>query len=213
MRDGMDKAEAFAALDGRACGAKRFLDKVCVVTGAGQGIGRAVAKRLAAEGARLVIGELMQATGQETLDMLRAHGVDAHLVVGDISHNAEAEKLMRRTKEIFGRIDVLVNVVGGTIWWKPYDQYTEEEIRLELDRSLYTTLWCCHAVLPHMIEQHSGAIVNISSSVTRGGLFRGPYAASKGAVDALTRTLAAENGEHGIRVNAVAPGSTRSDIG
>jgi NAD(P)-dependent dehydrogenase (short-subunit alcohol dehydrogenase family) len=102
---------------------------------------------------------------------------------------------------------VLVNNVGGTIWIKPFHLYTEEEVKLELERSLYPTLWCCLAVLPVMMEQKSGSIVNVGSQSTR-GLYRLPYATSKGGIVALTKVLAMEYGRYGIRVNTVAPGGT-----
>ena len=102
---------------------------------------------------------------------------------------------------------MLVNNVGGTIWIKPYHLYTEEEVKLELERSLYPTLWCCLAVLPIMMKQQSGSIVNLGSQSTR-GLYRLPYAASKGGILALTKVLAMEYGRYGIRINAMAPGGT-----
>src|SRR5205814_1187178 len=103
--------------------------------------------------------------------------------------------------------DVLVNNVGGTIWIKPYHLYTEEEVKLELERSLYPTLWGCLAVLPIMMRQGCGSIVNVGSQSTR-GLYRAPYAASKGGILALGKVLAMEYGRHGIRVNTMAPGGT-----
>ena len=195
-------------LDPRAAGASRLLDKVCVVTGAGQGIGRATAKRLAAEGGRIVVADRVDESASETVRQLQAHGVEAIKIVADIGRPAEAQRLMKQSVERFGRIDVLVNVVGGTIWWQPYHLYTEEQIALELERTLYPTLWCCSAVLPIMIGQNSGSIVNLSSAIVRGGLYRTPYAVGKGGIEAMTRTLAGEYGRHGIRVNAVSPGST-----
>jgi NAD(P)-dependent dehydrogenase (short-subunit alcohol dehydrogenase family) len=200
-----------SALDPKAAGARRLEGKVCVVTGAGQGIGRATARRLGAEGGRIVVGERVETTARETVRQLTDAGVDAVANIADVSVLAEAERLMADTVTRFGRIDVLVNVVGGTIWWRPFAEYDETQIQLELERSLYTALWCCRAALPHMIRQQSGSIVNLGSHVTHGGLYRVPYAVSKGGVEALTRTLAAENGRYGIRVNAVAPGSTSSD--
>jgi len=196
------------ALDPKAAGARRFADKVCVVTGAGQGIGRATARRLGAEGGRIVVADRIEETANETVRQLKDHGVEAVPHFADVSKPAEAERLMADAVVKFGRVDVLVNVVGGTIWWQPFHLYQEDQIALELERSLYTALWCCRAVLPVMIAQKSGAIVNLGSHVTHGGLFRVPYAVSKGGVEALTRTLAAENGRYGIRVNAVTPGST-----
>ena len=196
-----------ATLDPRAAGARRFQDKVCIVTGAGQGIGRATARRLAAEGGRIVIAERIADSAAETVRQLAEAGAEAFAVVADLGRHAEAQRLMHETIAHWGRIDVLANVVGGTIWWQPYHHYTEEQIHRELERSLFPTLWCCSAALPIMVEQKSGTIVNVSSGVVRGGLYRAPYAAAKGGVEAMTRALANEYGRHGIRVNAVAPGT------
>ncbi len=194
-------------LDPRAAGAQRLKDKVCIVTGAGQGIGRATAKRLGAEGAKVVVAERIDESATRTTNELREHGVEALKVLADVGTFAGAQQLMAATRERFGRIDVLVNNVGGTIWIQPYHHYTEEQVRLEFDRSLYPTMWCCLAVLPIMIEQQSGSIVNLGSQSPR-GLHRGPYAASKGGIIALTKVLSMEYGEHGIRVNCVSPGGT-----
>ena len=109
----------------------------------------------------------------------------------------------------FGRIDILINNVGGTIWAKPYEHYQEEEIEAEVRRSLFPTLWCCRAVLPHMIERTAGVIVNVSSIATR-SINRVPYAASKGGINALTASLAFEAASKGIRVVATAPGGTEA---
>src|SRR5229473_6017221 len=114
---------------------------------------------------------------------------------------------MTQAQKAYGRIDVLVNNVGGTIWIKPYHLYTEEEVKLELERSLFPTLWCCLAVLPIMMKQMSGSIVNVGSQSTR-GLYRLPYATSKGGILALSKVLAMEYGRYGIRVNTMAPGGT-----
>src|SRR5262249_36506297 len=194
-------------LDARAAGARRLKDKVCVVTGAGQGIGRAAARRLGQEGGRIVVADRIDAGVSETLDELTAHGVDATKVLTDLATFAGAQSLMTQARAAYGRIDVLVNNVGGTIWIKPYHLYSEEEVKLELERSLYPTLWCCLAVLPIMIEQRAGSIVNLGSQSTR-GLYRLPYAASKGGILALTKALAMEYGRYGIRINTVAPGGT-----
>jgi dihydroxycyclohexadiene carboxylate dehydrogenase len=194
-------------LDSRAAGARRLKDKVCIVTGAGQGIGRATARRLGEEGGKIVVADRIDQGATEAVAELRESGVEATKILVDVSSFAGAQDLMRVTRAAYGRIDVLVNNVGGTIWIKPYHLYTEDEVKLELERSLYPTLWCCLAALPVMIEQRSGAIVNVGSQSTR-GLYRLPYAASKGGIVALTKVLAMEYGGYGIRVNTVAPGGT-----
>jgi len=194
-------------LDARAAGARRLADKVCVVTGAGQGIGRATARRLGQEGGTIIVADRVAAAADRTEDELRKHGVEVLKVLADVSSFAGAQDLMGRTVEVYGRIDVLANNVGGTIWIKPYHLYTEEEVKLEIERSFYPTLWCCLAVLPIMMRQKSGSIVNVGSQSPR-GLYRAPYAASKGGILALGKVLAMEYGRYGIRVNTMAPGGT-----
>ena len=103
----------------------------------------------------------------------------------------------------------MINNVGGTIWAKPFEHYAEDEVEAEIRRSLFPTLWSCRAVLPYMLSQQRGAIVNVSSIATR-SINRVPYAAAKGGVNALTASLAFENAGRGIRVNAVAPGGTEA---
>jgi NAD(P)-dependent dehydrogenase (short-subunit alcohol dehydrogenase family) len=195
------------ALDPRAAGGKRLNGKVCIVTGAGQGIGRAAARRLGEEGGTIVVADRVDEGATRTLAELHEHGVRTTKVLADLATFAGAHSLIDQTIAAYGRIDVLVNNVGGTIWIKPYHLYTEDEVKLELERSLYPTLWCCLAALPMMMQQQSGSIVNVGSQSTR-GLYRLPYAASKGGILAMTKVLAMEYGRHGIRINAMAPGGT-----
>ena len=181
----------------------RFAGNVAVVTGAAQGIGRDVALRLAREGARVVLADRSELV-HEARDEA---GGEALAVVADMERYADCVRLMGAASERFGRVDALVNNVGGTIWAKPFGDYAEAEIEAEIRRSLFPTLWCCRAVLPAMLAGGGGAIVNVSSVATK-GLNRVPYAAAKGGVNALTVGLAWEYAEQGIRVNAVAPGIT-----
>ncbi|WNW10605.1 1,6-dihydroxycyclohexa-2,4-diene-1-carboxylate dehydrogenase [Pseudomonas sp. DTU_2021_1001937_2_SI_NGA_ILE_001] len=183
----------------------RFADKVVLVTGAAQGIGRRVAERLVEEGAQLVavdrselVFELQENLGQQCLAL-----------TADLEGFDAAHRVMATAVERFGRLDVLINNVGGTIWAKPFEHYQPHEIEAEIRRSLFPTLWCCHAALPYMLEQGSGAIVNVSSIATR-SVNRVPYGAAKGGVNALTACLAFENAGRGIRVNATAPGGTEA---
>ena len=177
----------------------RFAAKVAVVTGAAQGIGRDVALRLAREGAQVVVADR-----SDLVHEVEAGGL---AVVADLERYEDCQRLMAAARERFGRIDILVNNVGGTIWAKPYAEYEPDQIEAEVRRSLFPTLWCCHAVLPGMLAGGRGCIVNVSSVATR-GINRVPYAAAKGGVNAMTAGLAWEYAEHGIRVNAVAPGGT-----
>ena len=194
-------------LDQRAAGARRLQDKVCIVTGAGQGIGRAIARRLGQEGGKIVVADRIDEGARRTVKDLQNLGVGAVKVIADLSTLSGAQGMMAEAVKAYGRIDVLVNNVGGTIWMKPFHLYTEEETQQELERSLLPTLWGCNAVLPIMIEQESGCIINIGSQSVR-GLYRAPYAASKGGILAIGKVLAMEYGRYGIRVNTVSPGGT-----
>jgi dihydroxycyclohexadiene carboxylate dehydrogenase len=188
--------------------AGRFAGKVAIVTGAAQGIGRTVALRLAREGGRVVLvdrSELVDEVQREA----EAGGAEALAVTADLETYAGATNAVTRARERFGKIDIAIHNVGGTIWARPYAEYEEAQIEAEIRRSLFPTLWCCRAVLPALIEGGGGTIVNVSSIATR-GINRVPYAAAKGGVNALTACLAWENAEHGVRVNAVAPGGTEA---
>jgi len=182
----------------------RFTDKVALVTGAAQGIGLRVAQRLAAEGARLVLVD------RSELVYELEHLPNQPLVLtADLEQYEECSRVVAAAVKHFGRLDILINNVGGTIWAKPFEHYEPQQIEAEVRRSLFPTLWCCHAALPMMLEQGSGAIVNVSSIATR-SLNRVPYGAAKGGVNALTACLAFETAQRGVRVNATAPGGTEA---
>jgi dihydroxycyclohexadiene carboxylate dehydrogenase len=186
----------------------RFAGKVAVVTGAAQGIGRAVALRLAREGGRAVLVDRSELV-LEVAAAIEAGGGEALALTADLETYAGAVDAVAQALSRFGRIDVLVNNVGGTIWAKPFAHYEEAQIEAEVRRSLFPTLWCCRAVLPAMLEGGGGVIVNVSSVATR-GVNRVPYAAAKGGVNAITACLAFEYAEKNIRVCGVAPGGTEA---
>ncbi len=186
--------------------ADRFQNKVVIVTGAAQGIGRGVALNVAAEGGSVLAVDRSDLVNEVVAEITAAGGVAAPFQA-DLETYAGAQAVVAEALARFKRVDVLINNVGGTIWAKPFEHYEEAQIEAEVRRSLFPTLWCCRAVLPTMIAQQSGVIVNVSSVATR-GMHRVPYSAAKGGVNALTAALAMENAQHGIRVNATAPGGT-----
>jgi len=185
--------------------AGRFDTKVIVVTGAAQGIGRAVALRAVAEGAKVLLVDRANFVGDVAAE---AEG-NAHGFVADLETHAGASDAMAEAVTRFGRIDILINNVGGAIRMRPFAEFEPEQIEAEIRRSLFPTMWCCHAALPHMLSAGSGTIVNVSSNATR-GIRRAPYSAAKGGINALTQSLAMEYGEQGIRVVATAPGGTEA---
>jgi len=192
----------------------RFAGQAAVVTGSAQGIGRKVAERIAAEGGAVVLvdrADLVQEVAQGINDDAGRTGCggSATSVTADLETFAGAVEAVEAAVAAHGRVDVLVNNVGGTIWARPYEEYDEDKIEREIRRSLFPTLWTCRAVLPTMLEQGSGVIVNVSSVATR-GMHRVPYAAAKGGVNALTQSLAMEVAGRGVRVVATAPGGTEA---
>lgn len=184
---------------------RRFDERVMVITGAGQGIGRRVAECAAREGARLALIDRHEVV-HDVASALAAQ-TEIMAIQADLEQWENASRAIGQVIEGFGRIDVLINNVGGAINFKPFTEFDDVQITAEIQRSLMPTLWCCRAVLPTMIERRSGVIVNVSSAATR-GIHRIPYSAAKGGVNALTASLAFEVAEHGIRVVATSPGGT-----
>lgn len=209
-RTAMDKAKA--AKRPKFVSPGRFDGKVVVVTGAAQGIGEHTARRIAAEGGSLVLADRSDLVTDLADELAgdgdgRAGKVTA--VTADLETWRGAQNVVERALTRFGRIDVLINNVGGAIWFKPFTEFTEEQVQAEINRSLMTTLWCCRAALPSMVERGSGVVVNVSSVATR-GVHRIPYSAAKGGINALTASLAFEYADAGIRVVATAPGGTEA---
>ncbi|MNS37299.1 Levodione reductase [compost metagenome] len=187
----------------------RFSAKVAIVTGAAQGIGKNVALQLLAEGASVVLVDRSPLVNDIASQVSEDQKNKALPVVADLETFKGFQSVVQQAVEKFGRIDILINNVGGTIWMKPFAAYEEDQIEKEIRRSLFPTLWGCRAVLPVMLDQKRGVIVNVSSVATR-GINRVPYAAAKGGVNALTAAMAFEYAEENIRVNAVAPGGTEA---
>ena len=189
-------------------GRDRFANKIVIVTGAAQGIGRGVAFAVAAEGGTVLAVDRSELVREVAAEITAGGGLAiAHLA--DLETFAGAHGMVEAALAEWKRVDVLINNVGGTIWTKPYDQYQENEIEAEIRRSLFPTMWSCRAVLPFMVKRKMGVIVNVSSIATR-SIYRVPYAAAKGGVNALTASIAMEQAGNGIRINAAAPGGTEA---
>jgi dihydroxycyclohexadiene carboxylate dehydrogenase len=204
-----DPAGSVEELDPRS--RTRLRDKIAVVTGAGQGIGRWVARRLAAEGATVVVWDRSEEGSARTVEELRSRGAAVRGLLGDLTDYASVVRLVDETVAAEGRIDVLTNIVGGATAFKPFVEWDVDEMLTEMNRSLLPTLFCCRAVLPHMLARGRGRIVNVGAESVRNGLWdRAPYNVGKGGVHALTTSIAREVADTGITCNCVAPGGTNS---
>ncbi len=186
-------------------------DQVALVTGAASGIGRACALRLAGGGARLVLVDVDADGLAQTADEARAAGGETEATVADVADLDAAAGAVRRCVERFGRLDAALNNAGVAGPYLPLDQYPPEDFRRVLQVDLFGVWHCMRAEIAQMRRQGTGAIVNISSMLGSAAMpDNGAYIAAKHGVHGLTRAAALELGQLGIRVNAVAPGVTRT---
>lgn len=184
----------------------RLINKVCIVTGAGNGIGAAVAECFGNEGACVVLADVDAAAGAAKAEELQQRGVQATAIATDITELSGVQEMVSKVLAHFGRIDVLVNNAGINVFRDPM-KMSPEDWKLCMSVDLEGAWNCCHAVLPTMLHQRSGSVINMASthsfSIIKGCF---PYPVAKHGLIGLTRSLGIEYASQGIRFNAIAPG-------
>lgn len=184
----------------------RIAAKACVVTGAGSGIGKAIAERLALEGGKVLCVDINETAVAATVQGIQAAGGEATAVVADVSNSSAVNGFVQRCVDLYGRIDVLVNNAGVNLPGV-FHEVSDAVIDRTFDINVKGYIYGSRAAIPHMLRQQAGAIVNISSV---NGLVAEPflsiYAASKGAIVMLTKGIALDYAKQGIRCNCICPG-------
>jgi 3-oxoacyl-[acyl-carrier protein] reductase len=186
--------------------------RVSLVTGAGSGIGRAIAEKLAREGERVVVNDLEEASAEEVVAGIVESGREAASAPGDVSDPEDVGRMVERAREAFGPIEVLVNNAGYGRQ-KPFVELTVEDFDRMIGVHLRGTFLCTSAVLPGMLAAGRGVIVNVASQLGQiGGVELSHYSAAKAGIIGLTKSLAREVSAQGVRVNAVAPGPINTEL-
>jgi NAD(P)-dependent dehydrogenase (short-subunit alcohol dehydrogenase family) len=186
----------------------RLDGKVAVVTGGADGIGAAIVRGMAAEGATVFSGDIDDDKGQAVADTLVGQGLSAHFQHCDVGEADDIASLVENAVDRAGRLDIMVNNAAIAIGGMPVHEMTDDQWHRLIQINLTSVFRGCKAVLPHMIRQKGGAIINMASAQGHIGLDGWTaYAGAKGAVMAMTRQMAVEFGPHNIRVNSISPGT------
>ncbi len=181
-------------------------NKVAIITGAGSGIGKETALLFAREGAKVIVADINEISGRETVAEIKNAGGEGFFIKLDISNNLQSRQMVMETLQKYGKIDVLINN-GGIVQDALISKMTEEQWDRVININLKGAFNCIQAVVESMAGQGSGVIINTSSVVgLYGNIGQANYSAAKAGLIGLTKTLAKELGKKGIRINAVAPG-------
>ncbi|SDH68192.1 2,3-dihydroxy-2,3-dihydro-p-cumate dehydrogenase [Alteribacillus persepolensis] len=180
--------------------------QTAIVTGSSNGIGTAIAHRLGEEGANVMItGMNEERTKKVCEEVAEQHDVKSHYFLGDLSLEKNVMDMVEQTVDQLGNIDILVNNAGGGVIL-PFLEHDAETLKKTIDRNLWTVIWPCRYVLPHMVEQNYGRIIMVGADSVRNGLWQhAAYNAAKGGGHALTTGLAREFAPYDITVNTIAP--------
>ena len=186
--------------------------RITLVTGAGSGIGRAIAEKLARDGERVVVNDLNAATADEVIARIKESGGEATTAPGDVSDPQSVEQIMAAVREAYGSPEILVNN-AGFLQQKRFIDLTVEDFDRMIAVHLRGTFLCTRAVLPEMLSRGSGIIVNVASQLGQiGGIELCHYSSAKAGIIGLTKSLAREVSAQGVRVNAVAPGPINTEL-
>jgi NAD(P)-dependent dehydrogenase (short-subunit alcohol dehydrogenase family) len=194
-------------IDQKTAGKEWLMNKIVVVTGGASGIGQSVAERLAQDDYTVVILDINEEAGNQVAAELRTRGKQAMFAVLDVTREADVQKTFQKIISDHGRVDVLVNVAGGSLHRHKVEEFPLDHWQAVIDVNLTSTFLCCRAVIVAMKSQKTGAIVNISSDIGfSGDASRSAYAAAKAGIVGFSKTLALELAPFGVRANVVAPG-------
>lgn len=190
---------------------KKLAGRVSIVTGGTRGIGLSIAKGLAEDGSYVLVTGTTDMAKKKAEEIEEEFGVQTDYFIGDLSVEENASAMTHKAIQRWGQIDILVNNAGGGVIL-PFLEHTSETFQTTLNRNLWTTIWGCHKVLPHMVEKNYGRIINIGGDSVRNGLWNhAGYNAAKGGVHAIVTGLAREFAEFDITANCVAPCQVMTD--